>query len=756
MYKKGGLERFLLKNMFEKSLFTDLSLVFLHPAFPFSMRFNVHRAIVSQSPFLYKLLKNMEQIPSEQQDHGQGMTSLTINLATAWQNCGFHLAPFDHIIRRQWQKTPSQRSSSSNPLLTSHIRFVLQWFYCIDKEHLLNSIQDCDTLCILSVAILMDVHDLAQACVDRYINEQLSLDSIMRDLETICQLPKSSRSYLHLRDATLLLLFRLGPTHPARLAMLPVDYMADVLSADPLFITNEFERYSLLKSVLLAFMHSVGTISWTENGPVDQNDKRLSGFIKPRAATILKKGDGVLSANDVRSRKRKRIPSEDFTMLDQETPSVKLSRLSFTALVPFEKLVADASSGGVLDKATVLSYLLKTTVNYSNMTFDQLTRVRHDGIVDEGIVFRALWQREALERILYPTTLNEDQQYTQERYLIENDEMRDIQRDEGDDGEHLDRSAALDEYFDVDASEKQERRRRLLLGTPKFRFCTSVFITRPNQENGWECELKQRKKSTQEPDEFASVFDDDDEDDSDGSLWVASDHDANSQDFSIKQKTKEIVKDLGIADRAMNDEEAVEYKTYTQTFYSESEIILGVAYRLQVEAQVIPRYLLQIQDREDDEKEQESIFMRYNTNHQDDVLVCRFELQRDMRTIEIPIIKKEKKSKSDSSSQQQDEEKNVSEKREIITPPSSSQSMPKKAKIHYWIYCLNRHEGVLENDKVDPEDRMLVPVTEQEEIGGDGEMGPGYVGQVLIDANLKRGVSIDATVALEIFGLPKV
>jgi hypothetical protein len=210
-------------------------------------------------------------------------------------------------------------------------------------------------------------------------------------------------------------------------------------------------------------------------------------------------------------------------------------------------------------------------------------------------------------------------------------------------------------------------------------------------------------------------------------LWAASDHDG--QDFSIVKTNKAL-------EAPLDTEEETEYKIYTQTFYSESEIILGVAYRVQAEAQVIPRHLLQIQD---DEKEQDNV--QYNMNHE--VLVCRFELQRGMKSIAIPI-KKEKKIIS------KEEEKKDEAEKEIIT----HQTIPKKAQIHYWIYCLNRHEGVLENDKVDPEDRMLVPVTEQEERGG--EMGPGYVGQVLIDADLKRGVTIDTTVALEIFGLPKV
>ena len=49
-------------------------------------------------------------------------------------------------------------------------------------------------------------------------------------------------------------------------------------------------------------------------------------------------------------------------------------------------------------------------------------------------------------------------------------------------------------------------------------------------------------------------------------------------------------------------------------------------------------------------------------------------------------------------------------------------------------------------------------MTEQRERenGEPGEMGPGYVGQVLVEADLQKGVQIDTTVALEIFGFHKV
>ncbi|GAN10369.1 hypothetical protein MAM1_0347c09908 [Mucor ambiguus] len=795
------LERHLLDAMFEKSMFSDLSLVFLHPSCPFSMRFNVHKAIMSQSPFLCKLLESIEE---SNMAHGQqhemdwqpnikhttneqGVTLLTIDLASALTHCGFVLAPFQHIVRRKWQKTSTASASSSsststgiqtkrsahsnnlNPLLASHIRFVLKWLYCINKQELLRSMQDKDTLLILSVAVLLDVHDLTQACVNRYTSEQLSLDSIMRDLETICQLPRGHSSYLQLRDAALLLLLRFGPENAERLAMLPVDYMADVLSADPLYVNSEYERYCLLRSVLMAFMHSVGRITWTPKGPVDQDSKRLSGFVRPLNANISNRQSTYdhgkfLSADTVRSRKRKRIPSEDLedpSDLQHHQPSNRphLNRLSFTALVPFEKLVADASSGGVIDKATVLSYLLRTTVSYSNMTFDQLTTVRQDGIVDEGIVFRALWQREALERVLFPLTLTQSQQTQENRHHPIPKSLEE------------DRSAALNEYFDVDQSDAQEKRRRLLLGVPRFRFKSSVYISPPSEENGWTCEQKEITLSSQD----LHAFDSDESDG--GSVWSVSDNEQLGDDEPSATGSQIInagVEELEIGKGAEPRphkrhviSKKVPYTLYKKIVYSEAETILGVSYRLQIEAQVMPRHRLVIKDDAMDQEETEEEFYADNDPNEN-VLVCRFELQRDLKQIALPAvqIKKEKGAKplKSSSNQRVNISPSSSTPTSSTVQPSQASNITKtngvreKTKIHYWIHCLNRHEGIMESDRIDPEDRVLVAVTEQceREHGEPGEMEPGYVGQVLVEADLKKGVTVDATVALEIFGFQRV
>jgi hypothetical protein len=771
------------------------------------MRFNVHKSIMSQSPFICNLLEKMERIstkdtqlqlstesdtdhsdsdsttpppplPSTQQDRNKnGITTLTIDLSKALAHCGFVLAPFQHIVRRKWQKTPTSTSTSrpkpetsvNYPLLSSHIRFVIKWMYSLNKLDLIATMNDDDTLRILSFSVLLDIHDLTQACIHRYARHQLSLGSIMRDLETICQLPRGHRAYLQLRDAALLLLMRFGPEHASRIALLPADYMADVLSADPLFVSCEFERYCLLRAVLMAFMQSVGKITWTNKGPVDQDDKRLSGFVRP--LQTLQHTSAPMTADTVRSRKRKRIPSPE---LQQQRP-LKRDRLSFTALVPFEKLMADVSSGGVIDKASVLSYLLRTTVNYSNMTFEQLTIVRQDGIVDEGIVFRALWQREALERVLFPLTYHHQQ--TQERPLSTIEQEKE---------ENEDRSAALDEYFDVDHSDAQEKRRRLLLGRPKFRFKASVLISPPSEENGW---VSEQREVLEE--EHLDAFDDDD-DGSDGSIWSSA-HSDNEDEPTSSQVLSSGIEELEIGnspDRVAVTPKKIKkskrpttnkiapYKIYKKVFYSEAETILGITYRVQIEAEVMPRHRLYIKDNDEQDEEEEALFAdEHNPN--ENIIVCRFELQRDMKRIPLPPpvpVKKEKdnlttalkkpsyipvpKASADNSNIIPVNPPTTTTSKNAPAPPTNNLGVREKTKIHYWIHCLNRHEAILQNDRIDPEDRVLVAVTEQceRQDGVPGEMGPGYVGQVLVEAeNLDRqGVTIDATVALEIFGFQKV
>lgn len=906
------LSRYLM-DMFEKSLFSDLSLVFIHPSFPFSMRFSVHRGIISQSPFLRKLLENMEKQASssstestsdimdsdnntqdsnneDQQDsinkhHNTksmatlttdekgNMNTLTIDLSKALTHVGFVLAPFQHIVRRKWQKTSAsstatgerrQQHNMSPQLTSSHIRFALQWMYCTNKVEMMKSMRDQDTLRILSVAVLLDLHDLSQACVNRYTRQQLSLDSIMLDLETICQLPRGHGSYLQLRDASLLLLFRFGPEHATKLSQLPVDYMADVLAADLLFVGCEYERYCLLRKVLMSFMHSVGKITWTPQGPVDQDSKRLSGFVKPLSALTATQSaiNNSLTADTIKSRKRKRIPSQE--LLDpseiinynnNKNPQQK-TRLSFTALVPFETLVADQNSGGVIDKATVLSYLLRSTIIYSNMTFDQLSTVRADGIVDESNVFKALWQREALERLLFPRT---------------HPHHHSSQEQQQNSSQH-DRSVALDEYFDVDGSgDEQEKRKRLLLGTPRFRFKASVTMSSPSIENGWTCEeLQVGQFDSAGLEDLGDTFDDD-SDGSDGSVWSVAAADNNVDQLQVGGS--------GSNETSNNNSKTVTkgrpYKLYKKMFYSQAETILGISYRVQIEAQVMPRHRLLIQEEYDQVEEDDEVsklFSNDRHNADENIMVCRFELQRDLKQIvskeSFKPIKKEKEAKnkkksmiptaatsnssaakptgnntssagaaaaakstttttasasnvsvsrsttgnannstnsndtaaavnsttttiasaattsttittteSTANTSNSATSSNTTQARPITIPTTApsktkeqqqqkkkqhqqqlqSQEILEKTKIHYWIYCLNRHDGIIENGRIDPEDRVFVAVTEQceRENGVPGEMEPGYIGQVLIDDNhtdLSKPITIDTAVALEIFG----
>jgi hypothetical protein len=626
---------------------------------------------------------------------------------------GFIMTPSTHIIRRQWQPQPDDNKDASTTsedstidrsgLSSSHVRFALKWLYAMDRPPLLQTLKDEDTLRVLSIAVLFELDELVQGCVERYTTEQLSIHSIINDLELICQLPRQHTAYHQLRDATLLLLLRYGPEHPVHLAQLPVDYMSDVLSVDMLYVGDEYDRYCLIRQVLMAYMHSVGKITWTSTGPVDQDFKRLSGFVRNPLfqQPQQQQQKQQLTASDVRLsyQKRKRIPSEELVSIngDRQLKHQRLTRLSFSACIPFKELVSDASSGGVIDKATILSYLLRTTVNYSNMTFDQLAIVRQDGIVDESIVFRALWQREALERLLYPFN------YQQSQAPISPPQTQTASADKRGAKQQEAVGAALDEYFDV--ADQDDRRRRILLGSPRFRFCASVDVALPwgDNDDGWDVVemMTNNRPTTPKPaaktgddDALMHAFDDKSGLDDDDSLWACGDEELE-EELELDKDTQDLL------DRQPPKQTTTKTPTvriYNKTIYSGSEYVLGYWHRVRLEAQVLPRYLVQPKSNDDTQ-----------------LLVCRCELERDL------------------AASQQDQ-------------PAA------QTKTRYDIYCLNRHQ-VLVADRVDPEDRVLVPVSK----GADDDSG--YVDQIIlaVDGLADRAVvEIDMMVALEIFGFSKV
>ncbi|ORX53244.1 hypothetical protein DM01DRAFT_1336423 [Hesseltinella vesiculosa] len=855
------LGQHVLESMFEKSLFSDLSLAFYHSAFPFTMRFDVHKCVVAQSPFLRRLLDNIHRIPpatgsapdspsaspaASVDDRSSALLShdtsrqttcttsrhpvlhLTVDLIDAMTSRGFIMAPFQHIIRRQWQKPmandPSSSEDASSPtlskepsrqqdskdetaqpqhILSSHVRFVLRWLYTIHRKDLVDSLEEEDTLRVLCIAIMFDLDALVDACLNKYLARQLTMGSINRDLEIICQLPRYHRAYHQLRDAALLLLLRQGPDHPRLLARLPVDYMSDILSADLLFVSCEYERYSLLREVLVAFMQSVGKITWTATGPIDQERKRLSGFVKRLPANLNSHGfhhpiastmtaslqeRKKITASDIRlssQRKRKRFSSQDLFNDENPANKPKLSRLSFSACVPFEKLLADASSGGILDKATILSYLLRTTVNYSNMTFDQLTIVRQDGIVDETIVFRALWQRESLDRLLYPTVHRPSQRPVMKPISTSPASTSTLTipttvgkrtssqlSEDSDDNNDSERHAALSEYFDVDgASLDQERRRRLLLGTPRFRFSASVTVEYPL--HGW---LALPNSQAVDMDELYESEEDDlpaatNPASSSQPLIPSSSKEAPilidvdepmGQDRTIQRSVEDDMDDLDAksatpAQRRARKKHAPSVELlevgdcsetpssalispspapndhlFRKVFFTQSEQILGHWYRVRVEATVLDPPALDSPTNDSPSQQPSS---------DNPFLQCRFELQRDGIT---PATQQDKVDDSPTAS-------NMAVQHD--QPP----------KIQYAIYCLNRHEPLLLPDHIDPEDRVLVPATqvtetepEQSSPSSQQPTTTGYVGKIrmsLDELKAKGKLDIDMLVALEMFGL---
>ncbi|CAO3597221.1 unnamed protein product [Absidia cylindrospora] len=709
---------------------------------------------------------------------------------------GFSMQPSQHIIRRQWQSPTSPSSTAKDStnnncthatrhILSTHLRFVLKWLYSLDRIHLVETLRDEDTLRVICVAILFDLNTLVDTCLERYISHQLSIDTIVSDLETIRQLPRDHKAYHQLRDAALLLLLRYGADHPHQLARLPVDYMADVLSADVLFIDGEYERYQLLREVLMSFMHSVGKITWTFAGPLDQDYKRLSGFVHSPMILLKQQqtqqqytslvSDGTLPT----TQKRKRDTPETSVTRVAKDKHRHLSRLSFSSHVPFEQLMEDASSGGVIDKATILSYLLRTTVNYSNMTFEQLSIVRQDGIVDEHIVFKALWQREALERLLFPFSYQQSQQaayFNTSSSISAASSQVATPRFGKTDTDHGMTTAAT--------SDDQERDRQVLLGAPQFRYAASICLKLPKKGDhaGWDVDKTGTTSTSSEQSPQSSNISmeqsieldkgsqhtdgkNDDGDDGDDYNYYF-DNDADGMEAILACDA--IVNSSGKATKTNNQDESQQQQQqqqaygniYNKTVYTEAKYILGHWHRVRMEAQVLPRSLLQIQD--DD-----------NSGNDSTALLCRFELQRDRAT------KQSTSSHQPDSTQYQSAHRTISSqqnqqytsqplnnRRPIVATTHGSKSashLPahhqepaqQQSKIRYAIYCLNQHDGLVKNDQVDPEDRVLIPVSEVVESSNYSEQSTGYVGQVLLNTDMLDNtniITVDMMVALEIFG----
>lgn len=283
--------------MFDQGAFSDLAVVFVHPVFPFNMRFDLHKAIVCQSPFFNKILHNVHYVQGHSSDddgddeedavdekdsdmedaeHDEDLevvSKVEINLLDALNDRGFVLAPFQDIIRGTWQKPEPSAQPLFCHILSKHIRFALHWMYATKRIELFETVEDEDTLRILAIAVLFELDDLAEACVDKYTRSQLSTDPIMRDLEHICKLPRDHHSYLRLKDAAIPLLLRVGPENPKCLAHLPIAFMTDVLSADALFVGCEYERYCLLRRVLVEYMQSLGKTSWSPKDQLIKNRK---------------------------------------------------------------------------------------------------------------------------------------------------------------------------------------------------------------------------------------------------------------------------------------------------------------------------------------------------------------------------------------------------------------------------------------------------------------------------------------------------
>lgn len=796
----SSLATHLRRSAFENAVFSDVSISFAYGALPFSLTYDLHKVILMQSPFFNDLLL-------EQGSQKERRMQFTIDLQRALAYKGF--------LPTLLAGPPNPERRLTYRILGSHIAFNLCWLYETDKQALLDTLQPDDIIRVLIISILFGINDLTQQCLRLYMSKRLAVDTIVSDLHLIGQLPHSSPYYHELRDAALLILFRNGAEKAESLCELPLDWMQDILSAELLFVQGEFERYMVLKRVLQTLMDEVeNTMRMNDSEAIERNKQRLSSFNSSDGIDVDQPGADI-TAEDIMSRKRKRQDDEG-RHADTQFLATRPSRYKFdysskhAAPKGYSQLPAGSPYS---DKINALRSLLNDSIIYSNMTFSQLSLVRADGLVEEGTVFRALWQREALERLIFPTV----------------DLKADKSHDNGSTELIPDRHDALSEYFDVGANSGLNqtsiaKKKRQLLGTPKFRFGTSIQLTSMRKSEWKEDMIFLGENDDEEADAIERMLSDpngdlascqgyssDDENDQEnepllGEHWQG--RDPGSM-VASKLSSKRVLAQL--VAQTSSDYPSKYVKALRNTFYSAPKTILGTRYRVRVEAFVLSF---------------ENMVKK---------LVCNFELQRskgkiDFRRYQIRRTARESLealaiSQNDSSSivstvqrkstcttfssqplpkrqpsrqptpsripypqtsppkylqdQAKQEKTKSSRRRASSTPPKPSIALLKELegagekdtkqmkdrKVTYSLYCLNRHmvcdaESNI-SASVEREHRAFMPVSkcEMSEESDDKWMatervpGKSYTTNVVLTDGIVETSNIDVMVVMELFDL---
>ncbi|GAB5587800.1 hypothetical protein Unana1_02700 [Umbelopsis nana] len=791
-----SLATHLRRTAFEKALFSDISVTFAYGALPFSITYDLHKVILMQSSFFNDLMQ-------AHQSQQEGRTQFTIDLQRALAYKGF--------LPTLLAGPPMPERRLTYRILGSHIAFNLCWLYESDKQALLDTLQPDDIIRVLILSILFDIDDLTHHCLCLYMSKRLAVDTIVFDLHLIGQLPHSSNYYHELRDAALLILFRNGAENAESLCELPMDWMQDILSAELLFVQGEFERYMVLKRVLQTFTDELDySMRMNDSEGIERNKKRLSSFASTEEIDVDQLASGI-TAEEIRSLKRKRFDQQgqdvEGAFLATRPSRYKYSHMGSSAGYGVRSQIPAGSPYS--KKINILRTLLNDSIIYSNMTFSQLSTVRADGLVEEGTVFRALWQREALERLIFPTV----------------DLKADKSHDNSTSELSTDRHDALSEYFDVGMKTGVNqttiaKRRRSLLGTPKFRFGTSIQLTSLRKDEWKEEMIFTGQSDDDEADAFERMltdpngelasyggFSSDDETDQEnapllGEHWQGRGH---SSLIASKLSSKRALAQLA----THNSKECTSkyVNVLRNTFYSTPRTILGTRYRVRVEAFILSfeaspkklvcnfelqrsrgkidfrRYQIRRTARESlealaiSQKEPDTPAVRNKPTFSNSSLSRRLPTRQPTPS-RIPYlqtpppknfqdhIKHEKAKPSRRRASSTPPKPSIALLKELEGAGDKNTTAIKEGKLRYSIYCLNRHNVVDMDSQVLPsverEDRAFMPVSKCEEMVEESDEkwlttekipGKSYTTNVVLTDGLVETTNVDVMVVMELFDL---
>ncbi|KAI8837589.1 hypothetical protein BC829DRAFT_404978 [Chytridium lagenaria] len=353
------------KSIMTEATFSDIKVVVL------GKTFRLHKVVLLQSPFMARLMADNQDVSN----------SLTLDL------CG-------------------------DPRITKRVRRGCFWdLYDSSEGGRTSRIHSEDLMNVLAASCFFELEDLATYC-NNLIMTTMSFDNVMEFAKSMDTLRPSSSlirltSYGPEHQYHSLLKSHCTDLHAAILSYLcqcvnteltrgeegclsklvtamPISWLRRIIECDVLAVTSEFERYELLKSIVLIRRRSMrNVVASMESGESTKRPSSLFGdYMELGSAVFGRLGGGA----------KRKVPDDVKvgSSSSQEVPrplgtpdmaqGLKAKNQAVSGLLNLYGALGGAQTDAELMEDNVIMSLFDTGIRYTYMSFTDLEKVKGDKI----------------------------------------------------------------------------------------------------------------------------------------------------------------------------------------------------------------------------------------------------------------------------------------------------------------------------------------------------------------------------------------